>query len=336
MIYAYQLSGADITFHLLIMKLSIIIPVYNVEKYIERCLMSCVKQDISTTEYEIIVVNDGTPDGSMSIAERIATEHPNIHIIHQKNQGLSVARNNGLAVALGEYIWFIDSDDYIEENCLHRITKQLRDNLDILQLQFRKVYENGLPSVNEPFCTINGIMPGWYVTEHGGLPHPAQLSVLRSKFLKDKKLQFVPGIYHEDAEFKPRATFYANKIASDNAISYNYLQRSSGSITSSYKLKNGLDLLTVMNNLLNFTKENNLSKKSSEAFFRQIGLNMNSLLYGYRQLSDTDKSTLKKELSNQAHLFKYMCKSKKLKYQIEGYCFGLSIAFGLFLHRLIR
>lgn len=95
-------------------KLSIIIPVYNVELYIEKCLQSCLSQDIPYDEYEIIVVNDGSPDGSLAIAESIAKTTTNMTIISQKNGGLSAARNTGMSVAKGEYIWFVDSDDWIE------------------------------------------------------------------------------------------------------------------------------------------------------------------------------------------------------------------------------
>ena len=103
------------------MKISLIVPVYNVEKYIEKCLLSCLKQDIPQSDYEIIVVNDGSPDSSLAIAERIAAAATNIIIVSQKNGGLSAARNTGLKIAKGDYIWFIDSDDTIKENCLKSI-----------------------------------------------------------------------------------------------------------------------------------------------------------------------------------------------------------------------
>ena len=98
------------------MILSIIIPVYNVEKYVEKCIRSCENQDIPKENYEVIVVNDGSPDGSLAIVERLANEFSNIKVINQENKGLSMARNTGLEAAKGEYVWFVDSDDWIEEN----------------------------------------------------------------------------------------------------------------------------------------------------------------------------------------------------------------------------
>lgn len=94
-------------------KLTIIIPVYNVEKYVGRCIESCLKQDLSPKEYEILVVNDGSKDGSIDIVRRYARENENIRIIEQENAGLSAARNHGIKEARGEYLWFVDSDDDI-------------------------------------------------------------------------------------------------------------------------------------------------------------------------------------------------------------------------------
>lgn len=100
------------------MLVSIIIPVYNVEQYIEQCLSSIYAQDISEDIFEVIAVNDGTPDNSMSIVKTIASQHKNLVIINQENQGLSVARNTGLDHAKGEYIWFVDSDDWLTKDSL--------------------------------------------------------------------------------------------------------------------------------------------------------------------------------------------------------------------------
>ena len=115
------------------MKLSIIIPVYNVEQYLKTCLDSVLHQNIAISEYEVIVVNDSSPDGSLAIAEEYARKNSNIKIVTRPNGGLSAARNTGLEHALGEYVWFVDSDDWIEENCLSRLLSiATLESLDIL------------------------------------------------------------------------------------------------------------------------------------------------------------------------------------------------------------
>lgn len=316
------------------MIISIIIPVYNVEHYVEKCVQSCALQNCS--DFEIIVVNDGSTDKSAGIINTLVKDFSNISVINQENQGLSAARNAGLQVAQGEYVWFVDSDDWIEPNCLGRITNKLKDDLDILQLQYRYTYEDASLNKDAPFTIIDGLKSGKQVTIHGGLPAPAQFCVYRTEFLRKNGLQFVRGIYHEDSEFKPRATYLAERIASDTEVSYNYLQRTSGSITSKFRLKNGIDIIYVMNSLMDFVKQQQMDKPCTEAFYRQVGLCMNTLLFGYRQLSKSDQFGLYKALEQQKHLFQAMIKSKNLKYQLEGIAFSLSLKLGFFLHKMIR
>lgn len=119
------------------MKLSIIIPIYNVEDYIDKCLQSLYDQDLPIEHYEIIAVNDGTPDSSMKIVEHYANRFNNIKIVNQKNSGVSIARNNGISNATGDYITFVDPDDWITRNSLGVIYSFLLKNndTDILILQ---------------------------------------------------------------------------------------------------------------------------------------------------------------------------------------------------------
>ena len=104
-------------------KLSIIIPVYNIEKYIGRCIESCLKQDIPINEYELLIIDDGSQDDSMTIVRQYAHQYCNIRYIEQTNAGPSVARNRGILEAKGEYLWFIDGDDDIQENTLKRLSE---------------------------------------------------------------------------------------------------------------------------------------------------------------------------------------------------------------------
>lgn len=114
--------------------LSIIIPVYNVENYIGKCIDSCLMQNIDSESYELIIVNDGSTDASDEIIQQYLLVNTNIRYFEQENQGLSGARNAGVDLATGEYIWFVDSDDWIEPYCLKYLLSILEDNnLDILE-----------------------------------------------------------------------------------------------------------------------------------------------------------------------------------------------------------
>lgn len=120
------------------LRLSFIVPFYNVEPYIEECIRSLYNQDIPQSEYEVICVDDCSPDGSRAIMERLQKEYPTLKLlIHTENKRQGGARNTGMKVAQGRYIWFVDSDDYIKPNCLKGLLEQAEnEDLDILDFDF--------------------------------------------------------------------------------------------------------------------------------------------------------------------------------------------------------
>ena len=131
-------------------KLSIIVPIFNVEQYLRKCVDSLLAQDLPSSEYEIILVDDESPDACPQICDDYAAAHENIRVVHRKNGGLSAARNSGIEVAQGENIMFVDSDDYIEPNVLKGLLSQVeRDNLDVLR--YRLQYVNPQYEVYNPY-----------------------------------------------------------------------------------------------------------------------------------------------------------------------------------------
>lgn len=132
--------------------LSIIIPVYKVEKYIEKCLNSIFSNNINLSLCEVIVVNDGTPDNSMSIVDAYGAKYSNLKVINQANQGLSMARNNGIAMAKGQYVWCVDSDDWISHDCLNLIIRHISEsNSDMFAVGLMSVEEKSGKSTYVPF-----------------------------------------------------------------------------------------------------------------------------------------------------------------------------------------
>ena len=123
------------------MVLTIVIPVYDVEKYIGKTLESISKQAANMNDVEVVIVNDGTPDDSMSIVKKYTNLIPNIFVIDQKNGGLSNARNTGLNNARGEYIWFVDSDDWIEDNSIKTIIDQIKQYSNRVDVYCYKIWE---------------------------------------------------------------------------------------------------------------------------------------------------------------------------------------------------
>ncbi len=318
------------------MKLSIVIPVYNVEPYIEKCIKSVLTQNIGANDYEIIIVNDGTPDRSMSIIDAIVKDAPNVHIISQQNQGLSVARNNGLVKARGEYVWFVDSDDWIEPNCLLGICSLLDGKLDLLQIQYRYTFDDPEKKIDAQICSIKESISGKEQLRRGGVDVPVPFSIYRRKFLEENNLKCYPGMLHEDGEFKPRALYLAKTCRSYDKIVYNYYQRSSGSITVDFKLKNALDLFIQIGNLLQFTETQKMPYKYRICFYRSVGVAMNYLLARFNKLSPENQLIVHRKLEVNKRIFKYIFQSYELKYMFESILFGININFGLWAYNIVK
>ncbi len=228
------------------MKLSIIVPIYNVALYLRKCVDSLLAQDIS--DYEIILVDDGSTDDSGAIADELVhafslsplASRLQLRVIHQSNAGLSAARNTGIAAAIGDYIMFVDSDDYLQPNVLGALMEQVeRDNLDVLRFRYQNVRESG-----EVFVPHEGMKTDYnnYSSEPtDGLTflndrmwvqcYVVQFLVRREIVLQE---QFTPGIYFEDTDWTPRMLLRTKRVASTDLVVYNYLWRE-GSITLSQK-----------------------------------------------------------------------------------------------------
>ncbi|MBQ2857745.1 MAG: glycosyltransferase [Bacteroidaceae bacterium] len=240
--------------------LSIIIPVYNVEDYLEECLNSIVK--CMDKSYEIIIINDGTPDNSMDIAFRYKELYnEKIRIFNQNNQGLSITRNNGINKAYGKYIWFIDSDDYLKENSIETILNILKENIniDLLSMPLNFCYENGKEEVEFTFERTKIISNYEYLNNH--LPYGASTRfIIKREIVLNNQLYFIPHILHEDGEFGLRLIYYTENICILDKPLYNYRIRSSGSIMSSWKRKNSEDLIFTYDSLSSLFNENPLNR----------------------------------------------------------------------------
>ena len=230
------------------MELSIIIPIYNVEPFISQCLDSIYNQHFSEDEFEVIAVNDGTPDNSMSIVERFAKQHKNLKIVNQKNQGLSVARNTGLDHAKGEYVWFVDSDDWLTKDALSVVLDAiLRDpNIDVFATVLFMQYEKTGKAEIEYTPNYNVRSGRDYMFRNNNANRGAcQRYIFKKSFLEKYGLKFMPVIYHEDGEFSNRMLYLAENLLILPTPVYNYRIRTSGSIMSSRKMKMNYDLVKI-------------------------------------------------------------------------------------------
>ena len=218
-----------------VIKLSFIVPIYGVEQYLHKCVDSLLAQDLSTSEYEIILVDDGSPDTCPQICDDYAAAHKNIHVVHRENGGLSAARNSGIQVAKGKYVCFVDSDDYWEPNVLKGLMEQIdRDQLDVLRFNFQNINEKGESfypykdskrDVDYSSEVTNGEI---FLNKKLGPLCYAVMFIVRREIQED--CIFKEGVYFEDVDWTPRMLLKAKRVASTPMIVYNYLWRE-GSIT---------------------------------------------------------------------------------------------------------
>lgn len=297
------------------MLLSIIIPVYNVEKYVEKCIRSCENQDIPKEDYEVIVVNDGSPDGSLAIVERVAKEFPNIKVISQENGGLSAARNTGMQNATGEYYMFVDSDDWIAENCLGKLTTKLRDeNPDALAICAADMV-NGESKRRQSFPDETPIA-GRDLLKKGVSP-TAQLTIWKVSFFKENNLVFYKGILHEDSELTPRAHYLAKKVSFINDIIY-YFYPNPTSITRSVNPKKAFDLVEVVcPNLSEFAK--GVEDGYKVTFYDLVAMYLNNGMAAIQSADANKKAKLNAEIVERAYLWNDIRKSSVAKYRLEAF-----------------
>lgn len=273
------------------MLLSIIIPIYNIEKYIEKCVSSCLQS--SQVSYEIILVNDGTKDGSMDVIRHMSNL-PNISIINQENQGLSVARNTGLSKAKGKYIWFVDGDDWIEPNSIQLLAAKLNnDTPDVL------AFDVNIHKTNLKMKTVSGVVAGEAYRGFDFMRLTPIYSVWRFWYNRDFLLQndilFKPGIFHEDGDFNTRVLAHAIKIIYYPILGYHYIADREGSIMNMVSLKRictGFDFIEIFNQ---FILDNQFSKKDRAliAIDRWRALDR-YFFHLYDRLSANDRSLFKK------------------------------------------
>ena len=196
-------------------KISIVIAMYNIQSYIAECIMSCLHQEgVDNDDYEIIIVNDGSTDNSLSIAEAAINGMKNARIISQNNAGVSVARNTGIDHAKGEYIWFADGDDMVE-------TFAVRSLIDEISKTFCDIYIFNYSSFNKigvinssSFAYYKSPLSGKTINEDYGriLPNLVWAALYKREFLIQNNLQFMPDIRHEDDEFTMRANYLAESV----------------------------------------------------------------------------------------------------------------------------
>ncbi|WP_321053001.1 glycosyltransferase [Peptostreptococcus porci] len=258
------------------MFLSVIVPAYNVENYIMKCLDSLLVK--SEKDYEIIVVNDGSTDKTGTIIENNYINKV-VYINKENNTGLSDTRNIGLQKATGEFVIFVDGDDYVECDYIESISETINNNSEIdvvytghyKEKKGKRVKNIGFESEINKIWAIEDFLISELGKRH--FPVPACFSIYRRKFLLENNLKFVTGIYHEDELWSVEVALKAKYVMTSDLCYYNYVIRT-GSITQKNDLtQNGLDVIFICNKMINML--NNIEN----LYVKKLFANHISMLY---------------------------------------------------------
>lgn len=210
------------------MYLSIIVPVYNSEMYINTCLNSLLNQGLDTSEYEIIIINDGSTDGTKEIIESYATKYSNIYVYNQENKGIGATRNIGINLAKGDYIYFIDSDDYLLDDVLSNILScALEHKLDIITFNSKTTTVSGLLNSSailkkdEDLKIVNGIE---YICNYN-YRSEVWWYLMKKEFFETSNLVFAESRWLEDTIFTVTLILKASRIAHLPIDAHRYLTR---------------------------------------------------------------------------------------------------------------
>lgn len=237
---------------------SIVVPIYKVEKYLERCLDSIIAQNYRPIE--LILVNDGSPDRCGEIIKRYEAKWPFIKSIWQENQGLSAARNAGIARATGKYLSMIDSDDYVEPDFISSLVRIAEEgNAEVVICNFFLDFPGGF-KVPFPLMTLQKKMSGNKAAQMSlklvNLPVFAWNKLYRRELFTKHSISF-PSIYYEDIATASRVLIRAQSVAITRKEYYHYCLRSTG-ITGNFGIKNIVDYLKAVDIIRHFIWEEQL------------------------------------------------------------------------------
>lgn len=219
-------------------RLSIIVPLYNSAAYLPRCLDSLLRQDIPAEEYEILLVNDGSPDDSISVAEEYAAKHPQTRVFSKENGGTSSARNLGISKAVGTYLYFVDPDDYILENSLRDVLQKMdEESLDVLRFGYTEVDEQGNPTKSCRFPERPDyspkVMDGYsFLEERLGTSCFVWTYLFRTSLIQGDRLFFDEKAYIDDTPWLPRVLARAARVDSVDVKRHFYTIRTGSLVRS--------------------------------------------------------------------------------------------------------
>lgn len=290
-------------------EISIIVPIYNVEKYLDRCIKSILSQTFK--DFELILINDGSTDESSNICEKYKGLDNRIVVIHKENGGLSSARNVGLDIAKGKYIGFVDSDDYIDENMYYELYRSItKNNSDISICKFIKVYNNNKVNlINNNLLEVNysNIEALQELYKNNSVDFIVAWNKLyRSKLIKE--FRYPLGRKHEDEFIIHKLLYRCNKVTYINKELYYYYQRENSIMNSKLSIKDIDKVYFYLDRIKFFNSINNKQLKEKSTYNFVIGYFDLYAKVKYILKDECSRKRLKKLIIKNYH---YICTSNR-------------------------
>lgn len=318
------------------MKLSIIVPVYNVEKYLETCIKSVLPLK---SELEILLVDDGSTDQSGRICDDWAEKDSRIKVIHKENSGLSGARNVGIKNSTGDYLMFLDSDDFLDTKEAERLISQITNETEIILGLYREFYEGENIYKNEScvaFSENTGVMLAddflKIVPKDGKSCYlTAWRFIVKRDLIINNSLYFYEGIYHEDEEWVPRLLMNSNNVTVTDCFFYNYRQARKGSITANIKPKHVWDSLTILKHHSDLFFQQTPNSVKANFVLCRMSMIYSGILLNFRVLNAKEKEIALKEIKDVTGLcMQQLCgiKGKTIKLSLK--ILGIKPTFVIF------
>ena len=286
-----------------------VIPVYNVEKYLSQCVDSILAQ--SFTDFELILVDDGAKDNSGKICDEYAQRDSRVKVIHKENGGLSDARNEGTKIAQGKYVVYVDSDDYIDgDDFLQLIYDKAQSDADIICYKFRKYYEStdemkecdfSFPDIDKYDGIAEKIE---YLVKTNSFYCSAWSKSVKRELLVSNELWFEKGLLGEDQEWYYHVLLKSRSIEGIDKAFVIYRQRAN-SITSSWKIKNLTDCIYVIKKWNEGIKGADIDEAYRVALYNSLAKLYCNLLIGYTNFKNKEKKQYYKDLKELSHLLSY-------------------------------
>lgn len=285
-------------------KVSVIVPVYNVEKYLEKCIDSIVRQTYS--DIEILLVDDGSTDSSGDICDKYAKQYDTIKVIHQDNMGLCGARNTGLELCTGNYVSFIDSDDFIDERFIETLYNESKKyNLDISFCNF-KLFEDevDLGKSNRDYLftseSINGLDYLDLKFKHNDWSCYVWIGLYSTEFLKENKLKFYDKgkLLYEDILFTNKSLLKAKRVKFVSFYGYNYRNRWQDSLSRQKSNKFKIDsYYNIMNEFIQLYKLSD-DKQEEKVIIKILYNVVTGLLESIHYSDEDDKDLYYSKIKN--------------------------------------